>query len=107
MKNELFSKLKKLKVSGESPVKFNLLDMSFGDNYHYEESEVFEFKIGDSFYKVGYCKVVEDEDDWAQAESYFYNIFMKNDIQVKMQVIDEDLNNYLQIERESKLNKIL
>ena len=108
MKNQsLFGKINQLYRQGNSKIKFKLHDEQFGDEYHSEESVIYKFKIGDNFYEVGYCKVVEDDDDWAQAESYNYDIFRKNDQHVHESEILSDVDNYLQIQRDSQLNKIL
>ena len=98
MKNQsIFGKINQLYRQGNSKIKFKLHDEQFGDEYHSEESVIYKFRIGDNFYEVGYCKVVEDN----------YDIFRKNDQNVYESEILSDVDNCLQIQRDSQLNKIL
>jgi hypothetical protein len=106
-RNNLYSQLYKLHKDGGLPFKTKFRDLSYGDEYFYEDTKTLEFKIGGHKYVVGWYHVTEDADDWAQAESYNGDIFTKNDNNVSFNVIIEALNNYQQIERDSRINSLL
>jgi len=106
-RNNLYSQLCKLNKDGKLPFKVKLRDLSYGDEYFYEDTQTINFKIGGDKYVVGRYHVTEDADDWAQAEAYNGDIFNKNDKNVNFSLIIEDLNNYQQIERDYQLNKLL
>lgn len=107
MKSNLYSYLYKLNKEGKAPFNMNSNDISYGDESYYEQNVTFEFKIGDNSYIVGWYSVTEDREDWAQAENYNGDIFIKNGKNVSQSEIFNDINNYIQIERETKLNKLI
>ena len=45
-------------------------EISEGDRYHSEHGEEIAFKIAGKEYSIGYVYITDDDDDWAQAESY-------------------------------------
>lgn len=45
-------------------------EISEGDRLNYEYGSEFTISIGDEELKIGYLVIVEDNENWAQAESY-------------------------------------
>ena len=58
-------------------------------------------------YKVGYLYITEDQDDWAQAESYQVYWCQENEKEIPIQNLLDTLNNLQQHLRDNKLNNIL
>jgi hypothetical protein len=106
MKN-LYSYIYNLHKKGELPFKVEKHESNYHDDYNSNEECSFIFSIGDNKYEVGYWNTIEDSEDWAQAEAFNGDIFIKNDKNVNSSEIWEDIQNYLQIERDLKLNKLL
>lgn len=106
-RNNLYSQLYRMYKNGTSPVKMQHCESEYGDEYYSESEYSFRFEIGSNKYVVGYWNRIEDAPDWAQAEAFNGDIFMKNGSHVSWNVIVEDLQNYQQIERDSTLNKLL
>jgi hypothetical protein len=107
MKEDLYNYISRLDKKGELPFKVKKKEIRASDEYNSEEEISFIFNIGDNKYEVGWWSKIEDAEDWAQAESYNGDIFIKNDKYVYSSEIFEDIKKYLQIERDSKLNKLL
>ncbi len=101
---DLFSHLKKLSKSNS---KFELENIEWGDRYYNESGESINFIIADKKYQVGYSYIIEDADDWAQAESHQVHWCKCDDRNIKPDDLLEIVNNWESIEREFKLNKIL
>lgn len=106
-KGKLYSHLYKLNKEANSPIKLEFIENHSEYEYGSESEDFFYFKLGDNEYRVGYWTTIEDAEDWAQAESYNGDIFIKNESHVSENEIIEDVVNYLQIERDSKLTKLL
>ena len=104
---DLYSYIYNLHKKEELPFKVTKKDMEYSDDYYSNEEHSFIFSIGDNKYEVGWWHTVEDAEDWAQAEASNGDIFIKNSKSVKSSDIWDDIQNYLQIERDSKLKQIL
>lgn len=105
---KLYQYLNKLYKENSSPFKLEFYEEY--DEFGYGSSEhqqFFSFQLGQNSYRVGWWNTIEDGEDWAQAESYNGDILIKNENYVYEAEIITDVTNYLQIEREHKLNKIL
>lgn len=82
-------------------------DIGYGDKYYAEYGEEYSLTINSDFFKIGYCYVTEDSDDWAQGESYDLCWCLKNDKEIsetEMILILENIKSFL---REKKINNIL
>lgn len=92
---------------GEPPFNITQEDVSYkqGD-YYSENGVVYSFEIAGDKYEIGYIIVVEDADDWAQAESHEYYICTKSGVNISSYELTHIVDNYLQFEREYKLNKL-
>lgn len=77
------------------------------DEYNSENGEEFIFRIFGDEYKVGYCYVTEDADDWAQAECYESKWCRKNDKHIKPEEVFNLIENFQQLNRDFKLKQIL
>lgn len=75
-------------------------------DYYSENGVVYSFEIAGDKYEIGHIIVVEDDDSWAQAESHEYYICTKNDVNISSYELTQIVDNYLQFEREYKLNKL-
>lgn len=106
-KGKLYQYLTKLRKEKNCPFKIDLDEDNYYDEYLQESSTYLLFKIGENSYKVGWWNRIEDAEDWAQAESFNGDIYEKNGRYVYESEIINDVTNYLQIERENKLNSIL
>jgi hypothetical protein len=78
-----------------------------GDRYHSESGESISFIIADKNYRVGYSYIIEDDDDWGQAESYQVTWCYYDDKRIDPGILLDIVNNWESIERENKLNKII
>lgn len=88
-------------------LKFSKFEIQQGDKYCHEDGVVYRFNIGEDRFEVGYVYVTEDADDWAQAECHLNDICDKNDKWCRPDEVFELLQNYQQISRNSKLEKLL
>lgn len=104
---DLYSYLINLDRKRELPFKIKKYSDNYYDDYNSETSEFVKFTIGVNQYEVGWWNKIEDGEDWAQAESYNGDIFIKNGVNVLSNEIFEDIKNYLSIERDLKLKEIL
>ncbi len=82
-------------------------EIQWGDRYHSESGEEFIFRIFTDEYRVGYCYITEDDDDWAQAECYDNDWCRKNDRHIKPEEVFNLIENYQQLNREFKLKQVL
>jgi hypothetical protein len=103
----LYSYIYNLEKKGELPFKVEKQESNYHDEYNSNEEHLYTFTIGDNEYQVGWWHTIEDAEDWAQAEAFNGDIFIKNNKNVRSSEIWEDIQNCLQIERDLKLNKLL
>lgn len=80
---------------------------NWGDEYHSENSSEFIFRLFSDEYKVGYCYVTEDTDDWAQAECYESNWCLKNGKYINPKDVCDLIENYEQLNRDFKLKQLV
>jgi hypothetical protein len=82
--------------------------LSYGDEYYYNDTKTLEFKIGGDKYEVGWYHITEDADDWAQAESYQVS-WCDDELGRGVDTLEvfTILENWKQINRDSKLSEIL
>jgi hypothetical protein len=96
----------------KNTLKLEGLDINFeeshsGDEYNSESTMIFRIKINDDVYEVGWVNVIEDEKDWAQAESYNYDVCYKNEKYIKPEEVYSVIENFKSIQRDFVLNNIL
>ena len=72
-----------------------------------EQGQEITFTILNKNYKVGYLYITEDQDDWAQAESYQVDWCQENEKEIPTEKLITLLNNLQQYLRDNKLNNIL
>jgi hypothetical protein len=78
-----------------------------GDKYRNESGSQINLKVFDKIYNIGYCSVTEDDDDWAQAESYIMDWCKCNDEQMECNELYNLLFNYKSHLRDKKLNQLI
>ena len=88
-------------------IEIKFIDDYFGDEYNSEQYYLFDFEVFGNKYSVGSVSVTEDNEDWAQAECYNYDICRENDNNVKPEKVFNLLDNFLQINRDKKIEEIL
>jgi len=104
--DDLFTHLKRMIKSG-TKLKLEIEDISWGDRYYSENGESINFIIADKNYRVGYSYIIEDADDWGQAESHQVTWCDCDGKRIEPSVLLDIVNNWESIERENKLNKII
>jgi len=92
--------IKNLDLDGE------IIEICYGDRYYSEQGEDIHFEIDQKKYSIGYLYITEDDDDWAQAESYGNNWCKCNDKYITPKELYEIVENRKALERESKLKSL-
>lgn len=103
---KLFSHLKSLIKSGTN-LKIEVEDISWGDEYYNESGESINFTIAGKNYRVGYSYIVEDREDWGQAESHQVTWCDCDDRHIDANKLFDIVNNWESIERDYKINQIV
>lgn len=80
---------------------------NWGDEYHSENGSEFILRLFSDEYKVGFCYVTDDADDWAQAECYQSDWCLKNGKYINPQEVHNLILNYEQLNRDYKLKQLL
>lgn len=80
---------------------------NWGDDYHSEDTSEFIFRIFEHEYKVGYAYITEDDDDWAQAETYHNDWCLKNGQWINPEEVFNLIENYEQLNRDFKLKQLI
>jgi hypothetical protein len=108
--DELFGYIGKLK---DHDIQFKLRDISEGDSsfnfskrYSSEQGAEYLFQILGNKYSVGYVYIIEDQDDWAQPESYENNWCYCNDEHIKPEEVYQLIENYKSIVRDNILYEL-
>jgi hypothetical protein len=101
--DELFGYIGKLK---DHPIQFKHREISEGDEYNSEQGAEYKFQILGNKYSVGYVYITEDEDDWAQAESYECNWSRCNDEHIEADEVHKLIENFKSIVRDNKLEEL-
>ena len=84
------------------------VNISSGDFYYSESGLEYQISTFNKTYQVGYCYITEDADDWAQAESYQVS-WCDDELGRGVDTLEvfTILENWKQINRDSKLSEIL
>jgi hypothetical protein len=101
--DELFGYIGKLK---DHDIQFKLREISEGDSYSSEQGAEYLFQILGNKYSVGYVYIIEDQDDWAQAESHESNWCYCNDEHINPDKVYKLIENYKSVVRDNKLNEL-
>ena len=104
---ELFSHLKALIKSKNSPINFQTQEISWGDRWYSEHGEEIKFRIWNKEYRVGYLYITEDSEDWGQAESYRVTWCKCGESNVKADRVLELINNYKTDKRDWLIKEII
>lgn len=67
-KDDVFGLIRKMYKEKSYPIE--KVDTNYGDRYYSESGVEYLFEIDGFKYGVGYNHIVEDADDWGQAESH-------------------------------------
>lgn len=78
-----------------------------GDQWYSETGEFFKINMFGSKYELGYVHIIEDNENWAQAESHQSHWCTKDGLSVSYTELYEKVNNFKKLNREYKLNKVL
>lgn len=105
MIDKAYKKVVELYKNGCTYIQKN--EISDGDRYYSENGIEYIVTLPDIVLNIGYMYITEDDDDWAQAESYEVKWNKMNDKNITDNDMFEILNSIDQIIREQKLNKIL
>ena len=100
---KLYGYIRSLK---DSPIQFKHREISEGDRYDNENGAEYLFQILDNKYSVGYSYITEDEDDWAQAESYEVTWCRCNDKHIEADEVHQLIENYKSIVRDKTLSDL-
>jgi hypothetical protein len=100
--DELYKQLK----SAKNELNVEVVDIAYGDRYYSESGNELVFTIAGNEYRVGYSNIIEDADDWGQAESHQIEWSRCNDKHISPEKVIEIINNYKILERDFKLNKL-
>ena len=88
-------------------ISFEVVEISSGDRYYYEMGSSIIITTLDNKYCVGYCNITEDDDDWAQAESYVVDWCRCDGKDIECEHLYNILLNYKSIIRDNKLNQLI
>ena len=83
------------------------IDNSYGDDNYQETNTGFKFNFNDKQYTIIYNQVVEDQEDWGQAESYICEICDVDDLHTSPEEVLDLLINLQSIKRDTTINNIL
>lgn len=100
---QLYSYIKKSKDTG---VKFELIEISYGDRYYNEHGQEYQFTILGKKYRVGYSYITEDNDDWAQAECHQVSWTRCDDKEIKSDKVFQLIENFKIENRNHKLTEL-
>ena len=101
--DKLFGYIRGLK---NHTIQFKLREISEGDQYNNEQGAEYNFEILGNKYNVGYVYIIEDQDDWAQAESHESNWCYCNDKHVNADEVYNLIENYKSVVRDNILNNL-
>lgn len=105
MIDKAYKKVVELYENGCPYIQKNEIDS--GDRYYSEDGIEYIVTLPDTVLNIGYMYIIEDDDNWAQADSYEVKWNRINDKNITDNDMFEILNNIDQIIREQKLNKII
>lgn len=94
-------------------ISINTHQNDWGDRYYSESDYHFEIRLLNRIFHIGYVDITEDDDDWAQAESYtchYINEIIDDkeiEINIEAKEIYHLLINYKQLKRDSLLSKLI
>lgn len=106
--DSLWSYLKKnQKEIKQIGVNLKFKDIYWGDMYENGNGEEVTFDLFGDEYNVGYEYIVEDREDWGQAESYQVSWCRKNGKQFESESVHNMFINFKEVSRNKKINDIL
>lgn len=105
MIDKAFKKVVELHKSGSQFIKKVSIDE--GDRYYSGHGTDYIVELPDMTLNIGYMYITEDDDDWAQAESYEVKWNKLNGEDISDTDAFEILNSITSVAREQKLNSIL
>ena len=79
----------------------------WGDQWYNETGEFFKINMMGSKYELGYVHIIEDNENWGQAESHQSQWCTKDGISMNYSELYEKVKNFKKLNREYKLNKVL
>jgi hypothetical protein len=97
--------IKKLYKENNPHIEYNKIQ--YGDTFYSEDGEEWILKLSNIELKIGYCTIIEDGEDWAQAESYTQEWITLNNKHIRNEEALSLLNNLDSIKRELKINSII
>jgi hypothetical protein len=89
------------------PFKVKIVEISEGDQFNYETGFQILFEMFGKKYNVGYATVVEDQEDWAQAESWTSDWCHCDGESIKPQEVWNLVQNYKSEVRDTLINQII
>ena len=95
-----------IKKSKDTGIKFDLIDISYGDRYYSENGQEYQFEILGKQYQVGYSYITEDDDDWAQAECHQVSWTRCDDKNTNSDEVFQLIKNYKSENRDHKLKEL-
>jgi len=88
-------------------VEFERHDTDYGDEYYSECGTAYDLTILGKHYNFGYNRVVEDRENWAQAESHESKWIKCEGKYTNYDAIAYDLINYKKLKRERFLKNLI
>ena len=88
-------------------VEFEKHVTDYGDEYYSEHGTEYDLKILDKHYNFGYTRVVEDRENWGQAESHESKWIKCEGKYTNYNAIAYDLINYKKLKRDKCLKDII
>jgi hypothetical protein len=101
---QLYAYIKNIK---DSQIKFELVEISYGDRYYNEHGQEYKFTIFEKEYSVGYSYITEDDDDWAQAECHGVDWCRCDEGHIDPNKVYQIIINYKLENRDNIINKLL
>jgi hypothetical protein len=99
MMNESFGK--------GSGINIDFGTIEWGDQWYSETGEFFKINMLGSEYELGYVDILEDNENWGQAESHNSKWCHKDGISIKYSELYDKVKNFKELNREYQLSKIL
>lgn len=105
--NQIWEYVFKNKNNFDKEIKVEVSHFHWGDEYNNESGTEIKLTILGEEYSLGTGVVIEDHDDWGQADSYEITWCKKDDNHYKPDDLYQLLVNYKKISRDHKLSQIL
>lgn len=105
--NQIWEYVFKNKNNFDKEIKVEVSNYYWGDEYNNESGTEIKLTILGEEYSLGSGNVIEDHEDWGQAESYEITWCKKGEKHYKPDDLYQLLTNYKKISRDYKLSQIL